>query len=149
MGMKVVVTPLKEGGTLVGDFTKQTKSNDTWGADEKSSAVAADVLTERIFLLDDGERVTIEAKTGRPIVYDQAQSSARLMTEKEERALRKAEEQRQKEEKEREKKEAEELKKEEEEEKKEAAKAKQAEHAKPEAKPVEHAAPPTQPAGRR
>lgn len=89
----------KAGSVVTADFVKQSKLNETWGGDEKSSvpvpvdpkAEAKEAPKETVFLLEEGQRLVVEAKSDKVLIHDVPQMTMRPETPKEKKAREEAE----------------------------------------------------------
>ena len=78
--IKVSVNAIRDGEVVLGVILKQRKRGDAWTNEESFTVVLGEPGAERTFVLQDDQRLVIEAKSNQKIVYDPVQNMARQVT---------------------------------------------------------------------
>src|SRR5262245_19293042 len=74
--VKVNVAAVRDGDVVSGVYMKQRKKGDAWVNEEAITVVSGQPDSERIFVLDNDQRLVVEAKSDKKVVFDKAQSAA-------------------------------------------------------------------------
>jgi hypothetical protein len=74
--IKISVNAIRDGEVASGAIMKQRKRGETWVNEETISIVSGEPGSERTFILDNDQRLIIEAVSNVKVVYDREQSVA-------------------------------------------------------------------------
>lgn len=77
--IKVEVLPAKDGDIVNATIVREQKKNDTWNRMEAFDVTSGFPESKREFLLDDDERIVVEAQQQYEVIYDRAQAAAVLV----------------------------------------------------------------------
>lgn len=74
--IKIAVYEATDGEVVSGALTIQRKRGDTWVVESSTTFVSGTPEAERVLLLEDSQRVVVEASSNKKLVYDRPQAAA-------------------------------------------------------------------------
>lgn len=75
--IKISIAPIRDGEVVSGVYMKQRFRNGTWLNEESITVVSDQPGNERTLLLDNDQRLVIEGKSNKKMIYDKDQATAR------------------------------------------------------------------------
>ena len=74
--IKISVNAIRDGEVASGTIVKQRKRGEAWLNEESIAVVSGEPGSERTFVLDNDQRLIVEAVSNVKVVYDRAQAMA-------------------------------------------------------------------------